>query len=58
MAYKIPRDSLIEANQSGLIAETLIDITPHLPITPSKVRGGTRPLSRQVLGAASIPSCI
>uniref|UniRef100_A0A6U9RQI5 Mce/MlaD domain-containing protein n=2 Tax=Picocystis salinarum TaxID=88271 RepID=A0A6U9RQI5_9CHLO len=28
----IPRNSLIEANQSGLIAETLIDITPRAPI--------------------------
>lgn len=37
VAYRIPRDSLIEANQSGLIAETLIDITPNLPILPSKV---------------------
>ena len=36
MAYKIPRNSLIEANQSGLIAETLIDITPKLPIPVSK----------------------
>lgn len=38
MAYRIPRDSLVEANQSGLIAETLIDITPKLPILPSKVQ--------------------
>lgn len=28
----IPRNSLIEANQSGLIATPLIDITPQLPI--------------------------
>ena len=28
----IPRNSLIEANQSGLIAEPLIDITPKLPV--------------------------
>ena len=28
----IPRNSLVEANQSGLIAETIIDITPELPI--------------------------
>ena len=28
----IPRNSLIEANQSGLIAETIIDITPAIPI--------------------------
>eukprot|EP00232_Nephroselmis_pyriformis_P027851 CAMPEP_0182868296 /NCGR_PEP_ID=MMETSP0034_2-20130328/9225_1 /TAXON_ID=156128 /ORGANISM="Nephroselmis pyriformis, Strain CCMP717" /LENGTH=403 /DNA_ID=CAMNT_0025000691 /DNA_START=119 /DNA_END=1330 /DNA_ORIENTATION=+ len=30
----IPRNALIEANQSGLIAETLVDITPRLPIPP------------------------
>jgi ABC-type transporter Mla subunit MlaD len=28
----IPRNSLIEANQSGLIAEPLVDITPQMPI--------------------------
>ena len=28
----IPRNSLIEANQSGLIAEALIDITPQMPV--------------------------
>lgn len=28
----IPRNSLVEANQSGLISEPLIDITPQLPI--------------------------
>lgn len=28
----IPRNSLIEANQSGLIAEPLIDITPQAPV--------------------------
>ena len=28
----IPRNSLIEANQSGLIAETIIDITPAIPL--------------------------
>ena len=33
----IPRNSLIEANQSGLIAESLIDITPQLPIPDYKV---------------------
>ena len=32
----IPRNSLIEANQSGLIAEPLIDITPQLPIPDYK----------------------
>lgn len=39
----IPRNSLIEANQSGLIAESLIDITPQLPIPDYKV--GTRTFS-------------
>ena len=33
----IPRNSLIEANQSGLIAESLIDITPQQPIPLYKV---------------------
>ena len=28
----IPRNSLVEANQSGLIAEPLVDITPQLPV--------------------------
>lgn len=28
----IPRNSIVEANQSGLIAEPLVDITPILPI--------------------------
>ena len=37
----IPRNSLIEANQSGLIATPLIDITPQLPIPNYQV---TRPL--------------
>lgn len=32
----IPRNSLIEANQSGLIAEPLIDITPQTPIPDYK----------------------
>ena len=35
----IPRNSLIEANQSGLIAEPLIDITPQLPIPDYKASG-------------------
>ena len=33
----IPRNALIEANQSGLIAEPLIDITPQTPIPDWKV---------------------
>ena len=32
----IPRNSLIEANQSGLIAEPLIDITPQTPVPQYK----------------------
>ncbi|KAL3681410.1 hypothetical protein R1sor_024366 [Riccia sorocarpa] len=28
----VPRNALVEVNQSGLISETLIDITPRLPI--------------------------
>lgn len=34
----IPRNSVIEANQSGLIAEPLVDITPQLPI-PAFIAG-------------------
>ncbi|GFR46251.1 hypothetical protein Agub_g7800 [Astrephomene gubernaculifera] len=30
----IPRSSVIEANQSGLIAEPLLDVTPQLPVPP------------------------
>jgi hypothetical protein len=37
-ATAIPRNSLIEANQSGLIAEPLVDITPQLPIPQYRVR--------------------
>jgi ABC-type transporter Mla subunit MlaD len=28
----IPRNALVEVNQSGLVSETLIDITPRLPL--------------------------
>ncbi len=28
----IPANSIVEANQSGLIAEPLVDITPQLPL--------------------------
>jgi ABC-type transporter Mla subunit MlaD len=28
----VPRNSVVEANQSGLIAEPLVDITPQLPV--------------------------
>ena len=44
-ATVIPRNSLIEANQSGLIAEPLIDITPQLPIPDYQV---SAPLSHAV----------
>ena len=32
MSTVVPRNAVIEANQSGLIAEPLLDITPQLPI--------------------------
>lgn len=32
----IPRNSIVEANQSGLIAEPLVDITPQVPIPTYK----------------------
>lgn len=38
----IPRNALIEVNQSGLISETLIDITPQPPI-PEPTVGPTNP---------------
>ena len=57
VAYKIPRNSLIEANQSGLIAETLIDITPRLPIPQNKVRF-SRPLLRPARQGASADGCM
>lgn len=28
----VPRNALVEVNQSGLISETLIDVTPRLPL--------------------------
>ena len=31
-AIRIPKNALIEANQSGLISESLVDITPRKPI--------------------------
>jgi hypothetical protein len=37
VAIRIPRNSLVEANQSGLIAETLIDITPRKPLPKAKL---------------------
>ena len=37
-ATAIPRNSKILANQSGLIAEPLIDITPQTPIPQYEVR--------------------
>ena len=38
-AIKVPRNALVEANQSGLIAETLIDITPRMPLPPDDTLG-------------------
>lgn len=48
----IPRNSLIEANQSGLISEPLIDITPQPPIPEYK---GARRLCAGRLGALLTP---
>ncbi len=41
----IPRDVLIEANQSGLIAESLIDITPKSSIPEGSIAG--KPLDKK-----------
>lgn len=38
----IPRNSIIEANQSGLIATPLIDITPQLPVPNYQVTSFTK----------------
>ena len=55
----IPRNSLIEANQSGLIAESLIDITPQQPIPQYKVGtclgASPRRLQKQRLSLRSKP---
>ena len=40
----IPRDVLIEANQSGLISEVSIDITPQKPLPPEEV--AAKPLDK------------
>ena len=45
-AIVIPRNAVIEANQSGLVAETVIDITPQHPI-PRPIHGTPRPLLPQ-----------
>ena len=42
----IPRNSLIEANQSGLIAEPLVDITPQLPIPQYQARRPSAPATQ------------
>lgn len=42
IASVIPRNSIIEANQSGLIAEPLLDVTPQLPL-PTYTAGPTEP---------------
>ena len=57
----IPRNSLIEANQSGLIAESLIDITPQLPTPDYKVslgQGSSSVCSFSALCAQLKASCI
>mmetsp|Transcript_15027 Transcript_15027/g.45378 ORF Transcript_15027/g.45378 Transcript_15027/m.45378 type:complete len:407 (-) Transcript_15027:771-1991(-) len=46
----IPRNALIEANQSGLIAESLIDITPQEPIPQWKAS----PLEKECEGEGQI----
>ena len=38
-ALRIPKNALVEANQSGLIAETLIDVTPRAPLPPASAAG-------------------
>jgi ABC-type transporter Mla subunit MlaD len=38
----IPRNSIVEANQSGLVSEPLVDITPQLPI-PTYSKGPLDP---------------
>lgn len=52
----IPRNSLIEANQSGLIAEPLIDITPQAPVPQYKGAGaaGWQLLLRGPAGTAAV----
>ena len=48
-ATVIPRNSTIEANQSGLIAEPLIDITPQAPVPRYKgAAGGSGTRGRRV----------
>jgi ABC-type transporter Mla subunit MlaD len=51
----IPRNALIEANQSGLIAEPLIDITPQTPIPDWKVTPPAVLHDRQLCGR--VPAC-
>ena len=46
----IPRNSLIEANQSGLIAEPLIDITPQAPVPDYKGERERRWFARRTVG--------
>jgi phospholipid/cholesterol/gamma-HCH transport system substrate-binding protein len=40
----IPRDVTVEANQSGLISESIIDITPRSPLTATEV--AAKPLDK------------
>lgn len=50
----IPRNALIEANQSGLIAEPLIDVTPRRPLPPP---GGASPLDAAACEAEGVVVC-
>ena len=56
IATVIPRNSVIEANQSGLIAEPLIDITPQLPIPQYQVTPCGAPV-RILPCLAKLPCC-
>jgi hypothetical protein len=56
----IPRNSVIEANQSGLIAEPLVDITPQLPLpTYTASEWGLKERREVALGAplAALQMC-
>ncbi len=46
----IPRNSVIEANQSGLIAEPLVDITPQVKGIPCHI-----PAAMKICGQMCLP---
>jgi len=50
----IPRNAVIEANQSGLIAEPLVDVTPVAPLPPP---GGASPLDAAACEAEGAIVC-